>query len=261
MISTFLPRGLVSIWHQTCDRIAFQPEALAVHHSTPHITFKQLHNSDNFQPAAPYISINFKPAAALFHFHTFQTTKLWKISNQLSQTWAKYSAKQGSFNGKCISLVPDVCVMHSIFEICNKIQLCHHKIVSFIPKFRWQGRRLQIQQLQQLQQQVQCGQGCLLLLLLQGDRGHGGVDDGGVEDGDHEVGRDVEADFFALGPLLCPEIQEKVKGPDLVSAKELCRLFHSESMVLQRLQESSREPERKKRIILWCIHAPFIDAM
>ena len=147
-------------------------------------------------------------------------------------------------------MVPDVCVMHSIFEICNKIQLCHHKIVSFNPKFRWQGHRLRIQQLQQLQQQVQSGQGCLLLLLLQGDRGHDGVDDGGVEDGDHEVGRDVEADFFALGPLLRPEIQEKVKRPDLVSAKELCRLFHSESMVLRRLQESSREPERKKRIVL-----------
>ena len=120
--------------------------------------------------------------------------------------------------------------------------------MSFIPKFRWQGRRLRIQQLQQHQQQVQCGQGCLLLLLLQGDRGHGGVDDGGVEGGDHGGGRDVEAGFFALGPLLCPEIQEKVKGPDLVSAKELCRLFHSESMVLQRLQESSKEPERKREL-------------
>ena len=109
--------------------------------------------------------------------------------------------------------------MHLIFEICNKIQLCHRKIVSLNPTFRWQGHRLRIQQ---LRQQVQCGQGCLLLLLLQGDRGHGGVDDGGVEDGDHEVGRDVEADFFALGPLLRPEIQEKVKRPDLVSAKELC---------------------------------------
>merc|ERR1712013_194260 len=129
-------------------------------------------------------------------------------------------------------------------KFVTKFQICHHKIVSFNPKFRWQGRRLRIQQLQQLQQQVQCGQGCLLL--LQDDRGHGGVDDGGVEDGDHGVGRDVEADFFALGPLLCPEIQEKVKGPDLVSAKELCRLFHSEVMLLQRLQESSKEQVASK---------------
>ena len=115
--------------------------------------------------------------------------------------------------------------------------------MSFNPIFRWQGRRLRIQQ---PQQQVQCGQGCLLLLLLQGDRGHGGVDDGGVEDGDHGVGHDVEADFFALGPLLCPELQEKVRGQDPGSAKELCRLFHSEVMVLQRLQESSKEPEGKR---------------